>query len=369
MTIAFDISFSQCRRNSKKLTSNSARGHALEMPRPKNEIPDSTQFRRVTMRDIAEAAGVHVMTVSNALGGSRVVAPATRERVMRIARELNYVPNSAARALATGRTGLVAIMSGTMNEVYYANMVHLLEKQMNAEDYKVVLLRTPREVKDLAQATGNTAVDGVIGIDMHDLVEEFRFHSAVPCVAIGTFKRSFVDCVIVDLSGAVEEALERMLAAGRQQIAYLATVHLMASAEEVRARTYLDVMEKAGRKPRIINVNTGVFDEVTQRLKINIQKNGCPDALLCQNDQTAMCAYRVLRDLGFRIPQDVLLVGCDGQLQMKYFDPPLSTIEQPMEEMAATAWKFLQQRISDPASPLQQAIIPARLKVRESLEP
>ncbi|PQV64763.1 transcriptional regulator, LacI family [Abditibacterium utsteinense] len=321
------------------------------------------------MRDIAEAAGVHVMTVSNALSGARVVAPATREKVQRIARELNYIPNSAARALATGQTGLIAILSGTMNEPYYANMVHLLEQQMNAEGYKPVLVRTPREVKDLATATGNTAVDGAIAIDMHEMVEVFRLHSAVPCVAIGTFERSFVDCVTVDLSAAVEAALSCMLAAGRQRIAYLATVHLMASAQEVRARTYLAAMEKAGRKPRIINVNTGVFEEVGTRLKINIKKNGCPDALLCQNDQTAMCAYRVLRDLGFRVPEDVLLVGCDGQLQMKYFDPPLSTIRQPMEETCATAWNFLKRRLAEPALPIQHAFLQGELVIRESLQP
>lgn len=338
------------------------------MSRSKSESSPSGQPKRVTMQDIAGVAGVHLMTVSNALSGLRTVAPATRERVRQIARELNYVPNSAARALATGRTGLIAVMSGTMNEPYYANMVHLLEQHMNAEDYKSVLLRKPNEVKELISATGNTAVDGTIAIDMTELVEEFRVYSVVPCVAVGTFPRSFVDSVTVDLSAAVEETLDVMLAAGRQSIAYVATVHFMASDEEVRARTYLAVMEKAGREPRIINVNTGVFDEVGPRLKANIQKNGCPDAMLCQNDETTMCAYRVLRDLGFRVPEDVLLVGCDGQLHMKYFDPPLSTIRQPMEEMCALTWQFLRQRIANPALPLQHAILQGDLVIRESLQ-
>lgn len=319
------------------------------------------------MQDIADVAGVHLMTVSNALSGKRTVAAATRERVRRIAHELKYVPNSAARALATGRTGLIAVMSGTMNEPYYANMVHLLEQRMNAEDYKVVLLRKPNEVKDLIYATGNTAVDGAIAIDMTELVEEFRVYSAVPCVAIGTYARSFIDSVTVDLAAGVQAALDLMLEAGRQNIAYLATVHIMAGNEEVRVRTYRESMEQAGREPRVINVNTGVFAEVGQRLKINIQKNGCPDALLCQNDETAMCAYRTLRDLGFRVPQDVLLAGCDGQLHMKYFDPPLSTIVQPMEQMSELAWQFLRQRMDDPTLPLQHATLQGELIVRESL--
>ena len=319
------------------------------------------------MQDIADVAGVHLMTVSNALSGKRTVAAATQERVRRIARELKYVPNSAARALATGRTGLIAVMSGTMNEPYYAGMVHLLEEQMNSEDYNVVLLRKPDEVKDLIYATGNTAVDGAIAIDMTELVEEFRVYSAVPCVAIGTYPRSFIDSITVDLSAGVAAALDLMLEAGCQNIAYLATVHIMAGNEEVRARTYRESMGRAGRQARVINVNTGVFAEVGQRLQINIEKNGCPDALLCQNDETAMCAYRTLRDLGFRVPGDVLLAGCDGQLHMKYFDPPLSTIVQPLERMSELAWQFLRQRMDDPTLPLQHATLQGELVVRESL--
>lgn len=337
------------------------------MSHPKTEKSDLGHPKRVTLQDIANAAGVHIMTVSNALSSTRSVAPETRARVLRIARELNYVPNSAARALATGRTGLIAILSGPTNEPYYGTMVSLVEECLNADGYKLVLMRTPYDVKGLIDATGNTKVDGAIAIDMHSVVEEFRRHSAIPCVAIGTFHRTFVDCVTVDLTGAVEAALKMMLAAGRQRITYLATVHYMASEEESRARTYIATMKRAGREPNIINVNTGIFNEVGPRLKRHIKKNGCPDALLCQNDETTMCAYRTLRELGFRVPEDVLLVGCDGQIHMKYFDTPLSTIIQPMQETCATAWRFLKQRLANPSLPLQHATLAGELVVRESL--
>ena len=92
------------------------------------DTPKSRRSKRVTLRDIAEVAGVHVMTVSDALNDTRSVAPATRARIKVIAKEMNYVPNFAARALVTGRTGMIAVISGAMNEPYYANMVHLIEK-------------------------------------------------------------------------------------------------------------------------------------------------------------------------------------------------------------------------------------------------
>jgi DNA-binding LacI/PurR family transcriptional regulator len=342
------------------------------MPRAKSGSPSSQRPKRVTLQDIAKIAGVHVMTVSDALNDTRSVAPATRERVKEIAKSLNYIPNSAARALVTGRTEVIAILSGGMNQPYYANMVHALEQQLTADRYKMLLLRTAHEVKDLVNATGNTAVDGAIAIDMYDLVDEFRSYSPVPCISIGTIKRPFVDQVIVDLSGGVREAVGIMLAAGRQRIAYLGTAVIaphLAEATELRADAYLKALDGSQQAPEIINVNADVPSVVRERFKDYIKENGCPDALLCQNDETAMCAYRVMRDAGYRVPDDVLLVGCDGQLHMEYFDPPLSTIVQPMEETCALAWQFLKQRMAQPNLPHQEATLSGELVVRESLIP
>ncbi|WP_170065512.1 LacI family DNA-binding transcriptional regulator [Abditibacterium utsteinense] len=337
------------------------------MPRTKKEILTVERPKRVTMQDIAKVAGVQKMTVSDALNGTRSVAPATRAKIKRIAAELNYIPNFAARALSTGRTGIIAILSGPMNEPYYASMVHFLENHINSSGFHLMLMRTPREVEDLVNATGDVAVDGAIAVDMVGLVKEFQSHPTIPCVSIGTFEHSFVDYVIVDLSAGVEEALKLMLASGRQRIAYLVTATHLAQKTEVRARAYLAEMEKVGQTPEIIDVQTDDLHVLEAKFKAYIDQNGCPDALLCQNDQTAMCAFRVLSDSGFQVPEDVLLVGCDGQANMRYFNPPLSTIAQPIEEMCAVAWQFLQQRMAQPDLPRQRATLPGTLVVRKSL--
>ncbi|RYG75550.1 LacI family transcriptional regulator [bacterium] len=345
------------------------------MPRPKRSDSNPNPTKRVTLQDIAKVAGLHVMTVSDALSGARSVAPATKDRVKQIARELNYVPNSAAKALATGRTGLIAIMSGSLHEAYYANMVAYLEKSLYADRYTPVLLRRPGELEELIAATGVTVIDGAIAIDMNGpmdteaLMDQFRNRSSMPCVCIGPYPRPAVDYVAIDLSEAISAALRIMLGAGRQRIAYLVTAAFMAQPEESRARAYIKTMQQAGREVEIINVNTNILTEVEPQLKTYIERNGCPDALLCQNDETAMSAFRALRDSGFRVPEDVLLVGCDGQLHMKYFDTPLSTIVQPLEDMCNLAWKFLKNRIENPSLPQQHSILESELVVRDSLLP
>jgi DNA-binding LacI/PurR family transcriptional regulator len=343
------------------------------MPRPKKSDSDSTTSKRVTLKDIANAAGLHVMTVSDALGDKRVVAPATRERVKRIARELNYIPNPLAKALSTGRSSLIAVMSGSLHEVYYANAVAYLEKNLSSDRYAPIVLRRPGKLEELLSSTGGTVVDGVVAVDLlspsnyEKEVEGFLNQLSVPCVCIGSFPHPVVDYVLIDLSEAVFAALQIMLGAGCQRIAYLATSVDLADPLESRARAYISAMQQAGREVEIINVNTDVLTEVEPQLKLYIERNGCPDALLCQNDETAMCAYRALHDSGLRVPDDVLLVGCDGQLHMKYFDTPLSTVLQPLEDTCNLAWKFLKNRIADPSLPQQRAILEGELIVRESL--
>lgn len=316
-------------------------------------------------------AGVHSRTVADALKGTGRVAPATREKVLRLAREFNYVPNAAARALVTGRTGMVAVLSGPLNEHFYANMVHQLETHLTANGYEMMLLHTRREVKALVQAAQVSAVDGVIVIGTNHFAEEFlrlSSNSTQPCVFIDTSNPNFADHITLDLRPAVEEALRLMLAAGRQRIAYVVNNRDEAAHREVRMRTYLQMMEEAGRTPEVIDIHTKLRpDERVQSIKAYIQTNGCPDALLCQNDETAIYTYRAVVGAGFRIPDDALLVGCDGLPYMEFFDPPLSTIALPTEEICAIAAQFLQQRMATPGIPVQQATLEGHLMIRKSL--
>ncbi len=337
--------------------------------KPKQESSKTAKgIKRVTLQDIADMAGVHKMVVSNALNNTGRVAPATRTRIQEIARELNYIPNFAARALTNGSTKIIAVLSGPTNEPYYGAMIQLLKNQLGAQGFHLMLMETSEEVRELADATGNVAVDGVIAIDMIRLVDELRSHPTIPCVSIGTCKQAFVDNVYVDLSASVEEGIGLMLAAGRHRIAYLVTTESMADEAEARAGAYLKMMRENGRAEEIINLKTDQFFAQEDHFRSYIEANGCPDALLCQNDDTAMCAFEVLRELDYQIPRDVLLLGCDGQRQTKYLTPPLSTIVQPMEKSCAVAWQLLQNRIANPDLPHQQATIEGTLLVRESLD-
>ncbi|RYG70604.1 LacI family transcriptional regulator [bacterium] len=175
--------------------------------------------KAVTLEDVALAAGVTSMTVSRAIKGHNEIAPATRDRVLRIARELNYTANLSARALATGKTGIIAVISGSLNQYYYANIVHLLESQITKSGYQMRLLHTDSDLHHLVTSTNASAVDGVIVAGQHQLFGKLR--QLAPqvfnlCVFIDTSKNPETDYIHSNVGSALDEGLKLMLAAGRQ---------------------------------------------------------------------------------------------------------------------------------------------------------
>lgn len=318
------------------------------------------------------------MTVSRALKGSDTVAEATRENILRAAKELNYTPNLAARALVMGRTETIAVVTGPVSEHYYAQLLYLLEGELTASNYKMLFLRSRDTNHDLYSFVNANSVDGVIAIDaffnIHDLVKSQKAFTT-PCVYAGVPDPSWldsIDTIHMDLSVGVREAVETMLDSGCRRVAYLASNEGMGTASEVRPLVYDTTIRAAGLQPEVINAdigsNTSAHERVRSRLVEYIQKHGHPDGLLCQNDEMAMGAYRALCDLKLRIPEDVQLVGCDGLAYMECFNPALSTIAQPAEQMCALAWKFLQQRMNDPHAPRQHVTLTAQLRGRPSLK-
>ncbi|RYF43977.1 MAG: LacI family transcriptional regulator, partial [Cytophagaceae bacterium] len=229
------------------------------------EQPQPTYKTNMTLEDVAKAAGVTPMTVSRSIKGSNHVSPATREKVLRIVEELNYTVNSAARTLATGQTGVIGIICGSSEPIYYSNMVRLLDAQLTASGYQMRLLHTERELRNLINATNASAVDGVIASWIHNLSKEPSFLASQlfnRCVFLDTFEHPDTDYVRIDLKGGVQNALEHMLALGRKRIAYVGTASHTTSTRisidpsrvvEERLRTYVTVMQDSGNGTEYIN--------------------------------------------------------------------------------------------------------------------
>jgi LacI family transcriptional regulator len=341
------------------------------------------QRNQITLQDIAARAGVSKMTVSAVLNGrtGRIfVSEVTRTRVLSLAREMGYRPNAAARALSTGRTGVVEFWAQNVDNPFFNAVFHAVRSHLLAHNLAVTLFEmtaprpTPSEGAESSlhpYAASGWAADGLLILDYPGgeprLEETMRARGArdLPFVTMGTYVASEADFVQVDLYAGAVDAVRHLVALGRKRVAYLVD-HASYYPEEPRCRAYAEVMRSAGLEPEWMVAPDNRRATSRKFLHAHMRERGCPEALFCHNDLMAVGAHRALRDLGLRMPEDVAIAGCDGIEEIEYLDPPLTTVAQPVEEMCALACRFLHARIEDPKLAPQQQILKPQLIVRES---
>ena len=328
----------------------------------------------MSLDKVAEQAGVSKATVSRVLSGADFrIASETRHRVQQIAESLGYSPNRAARALKTGCTQTLALWAVNLRSPFSAQVIYYLDHEIKRHSYDLMV--SAAQIYD--RATLNTShllswpIDGVFALDLPRAVIpglERGLIGSKPFVNMGGYVRQETDYVHVDFTGQVIEAIRHLDLVGCKRIAYLVPdwFDWFRESNDARLGGYEAVMAERAKKPEFILTSDERRSSVAPVLAEYIERNGCPDGMFCFNDDMAIGAYRALRDLGIRIPDDIALVGCDGIEDMNYFDPRITTIVQPLEQMCMIAWEFLERRIKDHTIPLQQITVQPRLEIRQS---
>jgi LacI family transcriptional regulator len=163
----------------------------------------------------------------------------------------------------------------------------------------------------------------------------------------------------------VREAALHLAEQGCRSIAHLTCGHGMRPGDS-RRLAYEEAMREIGREPQLLVAEQSSREDARLLVHGLVQRGDLPDALLCFNDEIAIGAYRGLGEIGARIPEDVALTGCDGIPDTAYFDHPITTIVQPVNELSTAAWLCLQNRLDRPDSPLQSHMLRGSLVIRES---
>ena len=340
---------------------------------------------RSTRADVAQLAGVSKTTVTYVLSERYDIAipELTRERVRRAAQQLGYQPHATAKALASGRTNAIMVALPVCINPYYARLLQAFERHTNAHGYHMIAstighLSLANVLPDL-WALVNSPTDGIILVDIPAAFKPYVAEvlpNAKPFVSVGVFTDPNMDGVSIDLEAGTRAALEHLLDAQPRRLAYFGSgggsvelASAFATSDDPRPRLYQRLMEQAGRPLEVILGNAASRKISMESLKNYVREHGCPDALFCFNDELAISAHRALRELGFRTPGDVLIVGCDGNEEGEYLDPPLSTIVQPVEAVCQLAWEFLAHRLSNPTAPRQHTTVAAELVIRGTSQP
>lgn len=311
-----------------------------------------------TLEQVAARAGVGRGTVSRVVNGSPQVSERTRVRVMRAVDELGYVPNMAARALVTRRTGAIALVISEpeeriFGEPFFAGVVRGITTVVGEASRQLVLalVQTREQVDRLDTYLTPQHVDGVLMLSAHDAdtLPSRIMGRGLPIVLCGrpgqVAGMSYVD---VDNAGGAREAVAHLLAQGRRAVALIAGPQDMIAGRD-RFDGYRTALGDAGLPVEESLVEVGDFSESSgaDAMRALLARRPDVDAVFAASDLMALGALRVLRDAGRKVPDDVALVGFDDGPLAAVSDPPLTTVHQPMEQLGREMATMLLAQISN----------------------
>ncbi|MGQ9881965.1 MAG: LacI family DNA-binding transcriptional regulator [Armatimonadota bacterium] len=323
---------------------------------------------RVTIKQIAEKAGVSPSTVSRVLSGrgAHLIAPATRERVLETAQKLEYLPNFAARSLVTGRTYTIALWLKEVYTSFHAWVVQLVEDALWQGGYETLTRCVGRSRTSSNVHLGH--VDGILAYECPAYLDNawraLQRRSA-PVVSVGAYFRTYTDYVGVDLYNGGLQAVRHLFQEGCRRVAYLVNAE-SSHVGDARRDAYDAAMREAGLPVEYIIAPDQSRAASSQTVCEYVQTYGLPDGIFCHNDEMAIGTYHGLRQLGVRVPDDVAIVGCDGIEDTEYLEIPLSTVRQPLEQMCRLACEFLFARVVEPDREKQGIVLQPELVIRGS---
>ena len=325
---------------------------------------------------VAERARVSTATVSRVINGTAVVSPETAERVRLAIEELNFFPDINARALGSGRSGLYGLIISDITNPYFPELVKSFEDIAVEHGQDILIANTdydPKRMEACVIRMLQRKVDGVAIMTSEmedDLLRNFSSRQ-IPVVFMDTPKA--VDdamTVRVDYSDGVSQAMNHLFALDHREIAFISGPLSLSSAR-VRADAFITCMQSHGivSKPHQIEEADHRVQGGRAAMQRILSRGDVPTAVMASNDLTAIGAMGALHEQGFRVPEDVSVIGFDDIELSAYTWPALTTVHVPRRELAATAFRSLYQgRETAPEKRTArfEAVIQTRLVVRQT---
>lgn len=339
-----------------------------------NHRPTMSNQKHTSLKDLAQALGVSIPTVSRALKDSPEISRELCARVQQLAKEMNYRPNPFAMSLRKNAPRIIGVIVPDIVTHFFASIVSGIEDMAVANGYFVIITTSheayeyeKRNVENLV----NMRVEGIIACLSQETTDYHHFANLADInVPLILFDRV---CLTEQFSTVVADG---------SQSAYKATLHLLETGSRrvafIGGGNHLDIVKrrKHGYLEALRDSKIPIEKELVVCRKIDYEEGKIatetllalpqpPDAILAMNDTLAFAAIEVIRSHGLRIPEDIAIIGYTDEQHANYVQPKLSAVCHQTYEMGQTACRLLIERIKGDRS-IKQVVIPTCLQVRES---
>jgi LacI family transcriptional regulator len=328
---------------------------------------------RITIREVARAAGVSVATVSRVLNDSGPVAVDTRDRIRRVAGEMRYIPNGAARSLSTRRTGTMGVLLPDLYGEFFSEVIRGLDQAAQRSSYHLLLSSSHNDRSDLVAALQamRGRVDGLVVMSPHIDVAVLAANlpESLPAVLLNSpLADGAFDTLSVDNRGGARAMVAHLAGHGHRRIAMIRGPGHNRDAAE-RLRGYRAALAGAGLAADPALEVEGDFTEECgyHGVRALLGLAEPPTAVFAANDSTAVGAMSALREAGISIPAQVAVAGFDDIPISRYLTPALSSVRVSISELGARAMEQLVRAVAgENRHERIHQTLPTALVIRES---
>jgi LacI family transcriptional regulator len=338
-------------------------------------------FGQATIKDIARELKISVSTVSRALKDYPGISQKTKDKVKKLAEELNYRPNAVALSLRKNKSFTIGVIVPEIVHFFFSTVISGIEEIANKNGYNVVLCQTneklDREISSIQTMLDNR-IDGLMVSFSKETVDFEHFKNLLDKdFPIVFFDRTpeianAVSVMVDDWEGAYQ-AVNHLIEQGYNKIAHLSGPKNLPISQK-RKKGYLDALKEAGLKVEenwIMECPLGTKEESFEKIKklFSSSKN-LPDAIFANNDMAAAGGILALKNLGIQIPEQVGVVGFSNWQFSSMIDPPLSSVSQPGFLIGEKATELLLKKIEGKTEGMLQGrhteILKTELIIRKS---
>lgn len=330
-------------------------------------------MKYITLKMVAERAGVSVNTASRAINNKLDINEETKKRVLKVAQELGYVRNATAVALRTKKTGTIGVVIADNRNPFYAEVLNGIEEAAREKNYHIILVNTQRDYQKEEEAINlllAKRVDGLLIAPVQDRDDDIRnlIMANFPFVIVGRdFENIEMDAVYNDEIKGGFLVTEYLFTKGHKRIAFI-NGFLHKSPAQGRLEGYKKALKKYGIPLDDALVSVGDIDVENgyERTKQMMKENLDFTAIFAYNDMMAFGAMQAIKEKGLRIPEDIGLVGYDDISFSSLMNPSLTTIRLKKQDLGIESVELLLSRINGSREKMKKIMLDVELQIRET---
>lgn len=339
----------------------------------------------LTLKDVAKAAGVSTATVSHVLNGTKKLSPETTENVLKVIKEMGYLPNNLAKSLRRGKTMIVGVLVEDIRGLPVPDIVCGIGDELGESGYKMLLYDLHlmeklqnryedlnfhrQQIEDGFSALQAARVDGLIYVGMQDIPLMYHIKPMDKPLVFAYSHVTQDDCYVTyDNLNATDQLIQYLIGKGHRRIAVISG-HPHSYPTTMRMYGYCKAMHDAHLPIPEDYIHYGDWSfesgyRETQRL---LRAASRPTAIFAMNDQMAAGCVHALNEEGFRVPADFSVVGFENHELSAYTQPPLTTLSIPTLEIGRQAAAYVLDRIQTGDLPPEHRILSCAMVERKSV--